>query len=77
MATCTIETSSYPIVARRPCKEADMHLHLCSQCRAIITVDEGRTCPSNNDPDEGLCEACALAQPRFDEIISAPLPEDA
>ncbi len=25
-----------------------MHLHLCSQCRAIITVDEGRNCPSTS-----------------------------
>ena len=51
-------------------KEEIVHLHLCSQCRAVITVDEGRTCPSNSDHEEGLCEACAQAQPGSDEIVS-------
>jgi len=46
-----------------------MHLHLCSQCRAVITVDEGHKCPNNNDHEEGLCEPCALAQPSSEEII--------
>ncbi len=46
-----------------------MHLHLCSQCRAIITVDEGRNCPSTSDHEEGLCEACAQAQPASDDIV--------
>jgi hypothetical protein len=46
-----------------------MHLHLCHQCRAVITVDEGRTCPSKSDHEEGLCEACAQAQPGSDEIV--------
>jgi hypothetical protein len=45
-----------------------MHLHLYTQCRAVITVDEGRTCPHNSDHEEGLCEACAQAQPGPDEI---------
>jgi hypothetical protein len=46
-----------------------MHFHLCSQCRAVITVDENRKCPNNGDHEEGLCEACALAQPGSDEIV--------
>jgi hypothetical protein len=46
-----------------------MHLHLCSQCGAIITIDDGHKCPNNTDHEDGLCESCALAQPGFDEII--------
>ena len=42
-----------------------MHFHLCSQCRVVITVDEGRTCPHHNDHEAGLCEECAQAQPGF------------
>jgi hypothetical protein len=45
-----------------------MHLHLCSQCSAVITIDEGARCPRNTDHEEGLCEACALAQPGSDEL---------
>ena len=50
-------------------EEKIMHMHLCAQCRAIITVDEGRTCPRNSDHEEGLCEACAQAQPGSDDIV--------
>lgn len=50
-------------------KEAFMHLHLCSQCRAVITVDEGYKCPNHSDHEEGLCDACALAQPGCEEIV--------
>ena len=67
-----------PNLGIRPCagcwkslsvKEENMHLHLCSQCRAVITVDEGRTCPGKSDHEEGLCEACAQAQPGPDESV--------
>ncbi len=46
-----------------------MHSHLCSRCRAAITVDEGGKCLSCSDHDDGLCEACALAQPGPDEFV--------
>ena len=44
-----------------------MHLHLCSQCGAVITVDEGRTCLLNSDHEQGLCEACAQRQDDSEE----------
>src|SRR5215472_6070387 len=50
-------------------RECTMHSHLCSLCRAAITVDEGRKCPNRDDHDDGLCEACALAQPGPDEFV--------
>ena len=50
-------------------KEEIMHLHLCAQCGAVITIDEGRTCPHKSDHQEGLCEPCAQAQPRLYEIV--------
>jgi hypothetical protein len=47
-----------------------MHLHLCSECRAVITVDEGRKCPPRNgDHEHGLCDACAQAQRGSDDIV--------
>jgi hypothetical protein len=46
-----------------------MHLHLCSECRAVITVDEGRKCPRNSDHEQGLCDACAHAQRGWDDIV--------
>jgi hypothetical protein len=39
-----------------------MHRHLCSHCEAVITLDEGRKCQSEDDHADGLCEACALGQ---------------
>jgi hypothetical protein len=50
-------------------KEDVMHLHLCSECNAVITVDQGRECPSKRDHEDGLCEACAQAQAGSDEIV--------
>jgi hypothetical protein len=50
-------------------RESTMHLHLCARCRAAITVDRGRKCLSKGDHDDGLCEACALAQPSTDEFV--------
>jgi hypothetical protein len=44
-----------------------MHFHLCSQCKVVITVDEGRTCRHSNDHEEGLCDECSQAQPGWDE----------
>jgi hypothetical protein len=46
-----------------------MHRHICSECKAVITIDAGHKCPSKSDHDAGLCEACALAQPGSDEIV--------
>jgi hypothetical protein len=52
-----------------------MHLHLCSRCRAVITVDEGVTCPPNLEQEEGLCDACGQAQPGMgDAPNDAPRP---
>src|SRR6266851_3882258 len=42
-----------------------MHLHLCSQCRAIITVDEGRNCPSTSDHEEMLAETSSTRHIAF------------
>jgi hypothetical protein len=44
-----------------------MHLHLCSECSAVITVDEGRKCPRNRDHEQGPCDACAQAQRGSDD----------
>jgi hypothetical protein len=46
-----------------------MHRHLCSECGAVITVDQDATCPSKSDHAEGLCEACALALPSLEENV--------
>jgi hypothetical protein len=49
-------------------RRAFMHLHVCSQCLAVITIDEGHKCRKHCDHEEGLCEACALPQPGSDDI---------
>jgi hypothetical protein len=46
-----------------------MHSHRCSECNAVITLDQGPTCPRKSDHEQGLCEACAQAQPGPDEIL--------
>jgi hypothetical protein len=46
-----------------------MRLHVCSQCRAVITVDAEPTRPSDNDCEGGLCKECALAQPGWDDSV--------
>jgi hypothetical protein len=46
-----------------------MHQHLCSNCRAVITLDEGGKCQRNVDHEDELCEACALTQPGLKETI--------
>jgi hypothetical protein len=45
-----------------------MHRHLCSYCRAVITLDDGGKCQTNVDHEDGLCEACALTQPGLGEM---------
>ena len=45
------------------------HQHLCSNCRAVITLDEGGKCQRNVDHEDELCEACALTQPGLKETI--------
>ncbi len=45
------------------------HSHLCSACRAVITVDDGQKCLSDGDHDDGLCETCAIALPAPDEFV--------
>ncbi len=44
-----------------------MHRHLCSQCGAVVTLEDNRKCPNNSDHQDGLCEDCALAQPADSE----------
>ena len=46
-----------------------MRLHECSQCRAVIAVDEEPKRPSDNDREGGLCEECAQAQPGWDDSV--------
>jgi hypothetical protein len=46
-----------------------MHRHLCSHCTAVITLDEGGKCRSENDHMDGPCEACAFVQTDFEEIL--------
>ncbi len=46
-----------------------MHQHLCSYCRAVITLAEGVKCQRNADHEDGLCEACALTQPGLEEMV--------
>jgi len=64
------EAEHSPIAARwrNTISGTTMHLHLCSGCGAAITVDRGIKCLSNGDHDDGLCEACAFAQPGADEF---------
>jgi len=50
-------------------KEARVHRHLCSHCAAVITLDEGGKCQSENDHTDGPCEACAFAQPDLEEVL--------
>jgi hypothetical protein len=44
-----------------------MHRHLCSQCRAVITLDEGGKCQRDAYHKDGFCEACALTQAGLEE----------
>jgi hypothetical protein len=44
-----------------------MHRHFCSQCGAVVTLDDNRRCPNSSDHEDGLCETCALAQPADEE----------
>jgi hypothetical protein len=53
-----------------------MHRHLCLCCAAVITLDEGRKCRSENDHMDGPCEACALAQADLEEILLDPKAEN-
>lgn len=46
-----------------------MHRHLCSQCGAVIMLEENRRCPNCSDHEAGLCEACAEALPADSEGI--------
>ena len=48
-----------------------MHRHLRSQCRAIVTLDEGGKCQRDADHEDGFCEACALTQPGLEEMVYA------
>jgi len=49
--------------------EASIHRHLCSQCEAVITLNQNRNCQSEDDHVDGLCEMCALGEPGAEEII--------
>jgi hypothetical protein len=42
--------------------------HRCSNCGAFITLHETLK-SAGDDPDAGLCEACALAEPGSDEFV--------
>ena len=55
------------LVLAHSSKEALVHRHLCSHCAAVITLDEGGKCQSENDHTDGPCEACAFAQPDLEE----------
>ena len=40
-----------------------MHRHLCSQCGAVVALEENKRCLNDSDHQDGLSEACASAQP--------------
>jgi len=46
-----------------------VHRHLSSHRAAVITLDDGGKCQSENDRTDGACEACALAQPDLEEVL--------
>lgn len=70
VAAWYIETSEkFATQLHAPSHEALTHRHLCTQCGAVITLDESRNCQTEEDYINGLCEACALAQPGSEEIV--------
>jgi hypothetical protein len=58
--TGDVEPPMLPIEKGPAGKEALMHRHMCSQCGAVVTLEDGDMCPSNRDHEDGLCEACIL-----------------
>jgi hypothetical protein len=46
-----------------------MRLHVCSQCRAVITVYEEPKRLSDNAREGGLCDECGQAQPGLDDSV--------